>query len=167
MPISVLILSRSIDFGGSISKTFSEEVFTEVVIILLEEGHIKGDDYFLDGTKVKANANKHKVIWRKNSERYKEKACQRASEIINEANRLNDLEIPENTDPKSLSASADRIEESIEEDTASKATRRKKKSLAKKLKEESTKIERYENQEEILGERNSYIVERRLCIPTP
>ncbi len=60
------------------------------------------------------------------------------------------------TDPEGLNAAAEKAEESIDEDTDSKPTRRKKKSLSKKLKEESSKIAEYEKQQETLGERNSY-----------
>ena len=143
-------------FRGKYFKEILEEVFAEVVLVLLNEGYIKGEDYFVDGTKVKADANKHKVIWKKNSERYKDMARQRASEIIDEANRLNDVEIPQDTDPEGLNAAAEKVEESIDEDTDSKSTRRKKKSLSKKLKEESSRIAEYEKQQETLGERNSY-----------
>ncbi len=143
-------------FRGKYFKEILEEVFAEVVLVLLNEGYIKGEDYFVDGTKVKADANKHKVIWKKNSERYKDMARQRASEIIDEANRLNDVEIPQDADPEGLNAAAEKVEESIDEDTDSKSTRRKKKSLSKKLKEESSRIAEYEKQQETLGERNSY-----------
>ena len=105
---------------------------------------------------MKADANKFKVVWKKNSERYKELARQRASEIINEANQLNDVDIPLEADPEALNASAEKVEESIDEDTDSRPIQRKKKSLAKKLKEESSKIAKYEKQQETLGERNSY-----------
>ena len=143
-------------FRGKYFKEILGEVFAEVALILLEEGYIKEEDYFVDGTKVKADANKFKAVWKKNSERYKDMARQRASEIIDEANRLNDVEIPQDTDPEALNASAEKVKESIDEDTDSRPIQRKKKSLSKKLKEESSRIAEYEKQQETLGERNSY-----------
>ncbi len=118
-----------------------EDVFTETVMILLDEGYIEGDDYFVDGTKVKADANKHKVIWKKNSRRFKEMTRQRAAEIIKEASLLNNAEIPQDTDPDSLSAAADKAEESINEDADSRSIQREMKSLPKKLKNNRLKLQ--------------------------
>ena len=143
-------------FRGKYFKKILEEVFTQVVLILLEEGYIKGEEYFVDGTKLKADANKYKVVWKKNTERYKDAARRRASEIINEANELNDLEISENLDSESLAQSSEKIENSIDESRDEKKVQRRKKSLSKKLKTESEKVGKYENQEKIPEERNSY-----------
>lgn len=45
-----------------------EEVFTEVVALLAEAGHITLEAYFLDGTKIEANANRYSFTWRKTVE---------------------------------------------------------------------------------------------------
>lgn len=38
------------------------DVFTEVVNLLIEEKYIKFENYFLDGTKIEANANKYSYV---------------------------------------------------------------------------------------------------------
>lgn len=53
-------------------KGIIEQVFTEVVELLLREGYIKFENYFLDGTKIEANASKYSWVWGKNTKRYKE-----------------------------------------------------------------------------------------------
>ena len=60
-------------FRGKIMKAVIDEVFYAVVEQLLEQGYIDLEKYFVDGTKIEANANKYSFVWRKSTERYK--AC--------------------------------------------------------------------------------------------
>ena len=46
-------------------KDVIEDVFYEVVHLLLEKGYIRLENYFLDGTKIEANANKYTFVWNK------------------------------------------------------------------------------------------------------
>ena len=49
------------------------EVFSGVVEYLVVEGYVKLDDIFVDGSKIEADANKHKVVWAKQRERYEKR----------------------------------------------------------------------------------------------
>lgn len=44
-------------------------VFKQVLLFLIEEGYIDLEDLYVDGSKWEANANRHKIVWRKNTER--------------------------------------------------------------------------------------------------
>ncbi len=57
-------------FRGEKMKGVIEEVFTSVLELLVEEGYVKLENYFVDGTKVEANANRHKVVWAKSRAKY-------------------------------------------------------------------------------------------------
>ena len=46
-------------------KGIIDDIFTEVVDLLLREKYIKFENYFLDGTKIEANANKYSWVWGK------------------------------------------------------------------------------------------------------
>lgn len=48
------------------------EVFAEVVELLVQEDYIKLENYFLDGTKIEANANKYSWVWGKATKRHKD-----------------------------------------------------------------------------------------------
>ena len=50
------------DFRSKTMKPVIDQVFGAVVEYLVEEGYVQLEHYFLDGTKVEANANKHKVV---------------------------------------------------------------------------------------------------------
>lgn len=69
-------------FRSSRMKDVIFEVFTEVVNLLLEEKYIKFENYFLDGTKIEANANKYSWVWGKSTARYKEKLKEKCTELF-------------------------------------------------------------------------------------
>ncbi|WP_349255065.1 hypothetical protein [Sporomusa sphaeroides] len=41
---------------------------------MIDQEYIKLENYFLDGTKIEANANKYSWVWGKSTKRYKEKS---------------------------------------------------------------------------------------------
>ena len=56
---------RTINRFRSDMKDVIEDVFYEVVHLLVEQGYIRLENYFLDGTKIEANANKYTFVWNK------------------------------------------------------------------------------------------------------
>ena len=42
-----------------------ETVFASVLELLVQEGHVSLDHYFVDGTKIEANANRYTFVWKK------------------------------------------------------------------------------------------------------
>ena len=52
-------------------------MLADVALMLAGLGHVSLDTYFLDGTKIEANANKHTFTWRKSVEKSRERlrAC--------------------------------------------------------------------------------------------
>ena len=47
-------------------KDIIEDIFYEVVKLLMEKGYIKMRSYFLDSAKIEANANKYSFVWSNN-----------------------------------------------------------------------------------------------------
>jgi transposase len=60
-------------FRGRRMKGVIAEVFSAVVEQLVSKGYLKLENYFLDGSKIEADANKHKVVWEKRRKRYEGK----------------------------------------------------------------------------------------------
>ncbi|MDV7399252.1 IS5/IS1182 family transposase, partial [Arthrospira platensis SPKY1] len=58
------------NFRGKRMKAVIDEVFSLVVEQLVARGYIKLENYFVDGSKIEADANKHKVVWEKRRARY-------------------------------------------------------------------------------------------------
>ncbi|WP_051354565.1 hypothetical protein [Aneurinibacillus aneurinilyticus] len=59
-----------------------EELFKRVLMLLVEEGHVHLDDYFVDGTKIEANANWYTFVWKKSAENYKKKLETKVDQLI-------------------------------------------------------------------------------------
>jgi transposase len=55
-------------FRSEVVKDVIEDIFTSALELLIEEGYIKLENYFLDGTKLEANANKYSWVWAKSTE---------------------------------------------------------------------------------------------------
>lgn len=154
-------------FRSNYLKDSLEKVFSEVLIFLLDNNYIKNEDYFIDGTKMEANAGKHTHVWSKNTKRYKEKVESRVKAIlaeIDELNRAEDAEyegedLPEYGERSSVSSQdIDKVVSSINEKLISSTNKssKKRKSQVKELKSLSEKLVKYEEQERTLAGRNSY-----------
>ncbi|WP_408010704.1 transposase [Pseudalkalibacillus sp. A8] len=63
-------------FRSERMKEMIEPLFTELIKLLLDRKYISMENYFLDGTKLEANANKYTFVWKKATDRYEEKLQQ-------------------------------------------------------------------------------------------
>lgn len=69
-------------FRSERMKDIILEVFAEVVDLLVKEDYIKLENYFLDGTKIEANANKYSWVWGKSTKRYKQALIEKCRELF-------------------------------------------------------------------------------------
>ena len=76
-------------FRGERMKGVIEEVFASVVEVLVEGGYIQLENYYVDGTKIEANANKHRVVWAKCNRKYQEQIRDKVRGILEEVERVN------------------------------------------------------------------------------
>jgi len=155
-------------FRGSRMKEVVEEVFAEVLEYLIDEGYVKLETYFVDGTKIEANANRYQYVWRKNVGRYQRQVREKIEALLDEIERVNEQEQAEYGDEdleelggrgsKELDSAElasriaglnERLKEAPEKKGLAKAVRTLEKDLLPRL-------ERYEAQEATLGGRNSY-----------
>ena len=80
------------NFRGETMKEAVRKVFASMMEFLVEEGYVKLENYFVDGTKVGADANPHKVVWAKKTKRYKEKLQKQIEELLDEIEQVNKCE---------------------------------------------------------------------------
>ena len=78
------------DFRGKTMKGIIQEVFREVLELLIEAGYVKLEEYFVDGTTIEANARKHSYVWAKNTKRYKDQLGKKVEELLEEVERVNE-----------------------------------------------------------------------------
>jgi transposase len=69
-------------FRSSVMKEGIEVVFGEVLQYLIEGGYVTLENYFLDGTKIEANANKYKWVWAKSTTKYKARLQEKIQELL-------------------------------------------------------------------------------------
>lgn len=145
-----------------------EQVFTGVVLLLADAGMIDLDTYFLDGTKIEANAGKFTFVWGKSIDRYTEKLRAKVHAHLAAIDELNDEEealAPEEPgaiDAERIRQAADEINRRLREKGESKDPDDK--AEAKELrraerafqKDYLPRMEKYERQKEILDGRRSY-----------
>jgi transposase len=140
-----------------------ENIFAKVVDLLAQNNYLDLSTYFLDGTKVEANANKYSYVWKTSTKKYQQSLKENVHKHLIEIDELNnqedkkyaDIEV-QKIDTKKISKLADEISSTIKPNDTSKTNRRKK-TIVKKLKTDFLPREKkYEKQLEILENRNSY-----------
>ena len=103
-------------FRSTIMKDIIDEVFIQVMELLLDEGLVHLQDYFLDGTKIESKANKYTFVWKKVVNKNKLKLETKIRALISQIDYLNEQENSEYGD-KDLEEmgekpiSSDKIEE--------------------------------------------------------
>lgn len=144
-----------------------EEVFSEVIQLLADMGLVTLDTYFLNGTKVEANANRFTFVWAKSTERYREQLRARVHAHLAAIDEMEEEEEglapedPAEVDSGAIAEAARRISERIRDkgvgkrpkDEEGKALRKAKRMLEGEWGE---RMGRYEGQEGILAGRGSY-----------
>ena len=156
------------NFRSSKAKEVIEVLFKEMLEFLLEHNYIKMENYFCDGTTLRADANQYKMVWKKNAERFKLKTQEKCEVLFKEIDTLNaaedkqyaDTDLEEHGNASTISKAdinkhIDKLNEKIKS-TLDKRTLIKAKSLENKLKQASDKIQKYERQMEISGRRSGY-----------
>ena len=73
-------------------KIIMEDVFVELLVVLERKGYINTEEYFVDGTKIEANANKYTFVWKKAVKKYRAKLQEQVHELMKDIDNLNDEE---------------------------------------------------------------------------
>jgi transposase len=153
-------------FRGETMKEAVREVFASVLELLIEGGYVKLENYFVDGTKMEANANPHKVVWAKKTEKYKDRLRQQILDLLDEIEQVNEAEeeaygeedLEElggkgGIDAETLQRKVDELNQRLKEQPEDKKLKKVVKTLEKK---HLPRLEKYETQEKVLAGRNSY-----------
>ncbi len=162
-------------FRGDVMKGEVREVFTGVLELLVEEGYVKLENYFacastagtsVDGTKVGADANLHKVVWAKKTEKYKARLREKINQLLDEIERVNEAEEAEygdedleemggkgGIDAERLKAKVAELNERLRQQPENKPLRKAVKTLQE---DHLPRLEKYEQQEKTLQGRSSY-----------
>ncbi len=153
-------------FRSERMKEVLESVFTAVLQFLVEENYVKLEHYFIDGTKVEANANRYTFVWGKAVVKHKMKLQEKVQALfatIDETEKQEDqehggkdlselgeaAEITGEKLEKVVKKLEDQLKETPQDKPLKKAVRQIRKDLLPRL-------YKYEKQQQILGDRNSF-----------
>lgn len=141
-------------------KGVLKEVFSQVVLLMADQGLVNIKTVYVDGTKLEANANKYTFVWGKSIQHNKGRIKEQLKELWTYAESVakeelmdNDPTTFEEIDADQLSKTIDCINTALKDKPVDKKVKQKlkygKKNWPKNLK-------KYDAQQAILGDRNSY-----------
>ena len=134
-----------------------DKLFTQIVLMLHEEGLVSLKVQYIDGTKVESVANKYTFVWKGSTEKNKAKLEANVKAVLEAAETVLAIEGAEEQQELAsdeMARRADRILNKMDEEGLSDKKLRR--SVEKVKAENAQKMKEYEEKLETLGERNSY-----------
>jgi len=143
-------------------------VFKEIVKLGLKIGMIKGEDIFIDHTKMEADANKHKMVWKKQVKRQLgriEDELDVLFKYIEELNSKEDREFEDkdfdemerdNFDDEMVQGLIEEINVQVKKKEMDREKAREARKNIRRAHELLKRQKDYERKQETLGDRNSY-----------
>ena len=145
-------------YRGKRLKEGFDAVFTQVVRLLHEEGFVSLKVQYIDGTKIESVANKYTFVWRGSVEKYDARLKAKTEALLRQIEQNHAVENQENPVSEELTAEdvakrVERIKEKVDADNLSKEDR---KALKQIETDAGPRMNRYKEQLETMGSRNSY-----------
>ena len=141
-------------------KGVLKEVFAQVVTLMVDQGLVDIKEIYVDGTKLEANANKYTFVWGKSIKKYKDGMKTQLESLWNYAQSVAKEELMDNDpttypelDAQQVSKTIASINEALKDKPVDKKIKQK---LNYAKKNWPQNMAKYNEQEKILGERNSY-----------
>ena len=137
---------------------YIDNIFTQVVQMLVDANFISLEIQYIDGTKIEANANKYTFVWKKATKTNQGKLDLKVKDILREAEKQLDMEMTnESSDIMTAAEMSERTDEILKKMDETGISDKKLRKAVSRVKEESVpKMKEYEEKLEIVGERGSY-----------
>ena len=135
-----------------------DDIFTQVVQMLVDAKFVSLEVQYIDGTKIEANANKYTFVWKKATKTNQDKLDLKVKSILREAERVLNMELKDESDNvMTAEEMQDRTDEILAQMDEKGISDKKLRKAVVKVKEESVpKMKEYEEKLEIVGDRGSY-----------
>lgn len=150
---------RSINYyRGKRLKEGFDAVFTQVVRLLHEEGFVSLKVQYIDGTKIESVANKYTFVWRGSVEKYDARLKVKTDALLRQIEQNHAVENQENPVSEGLTAEevAERVRRIREKVDADNLSEEERKALKQIETDAVPRLNRYKEQLETMGSRNSY-----------
>ena len=142
-------------------KSSFKDIFKQVVLMLADEKLISLKQINTDGTKIEAQAGRYTFVWGKAIQTNKTKMLTQLEELWNYAQSIENEDGPDTDPPEFKEISKEIIEKTVSKidqklSGNSKASKKSKAKLNYIKKNFVSNLEKYDQQQAILGPRNSY-----------
>ena len=146
-------------FRGKRLKGIIQTLFADIVRMLHELNYVSLKVQYIDGTKIESAAGRYTFVWKKSIEKNKAKLEANIASVLadidaqikQDQSELGSEEVPKPIDSTELRKKMEQINTDLKEKSRCRA-----KQLKKLQEDYLPRLEKYEQQLEILGERNSY-----------
>lgn len=141
-------------------KDVLKEIFGQVVLLLVESGHVSLKEVYIDGTKIESKANRYTFVWGNSIKTNKAKMSEQLKELWDYTQEVAKEELinPETVDFKEIDHQ--KVQQTIAQIDHALADKKVDKKVKQKLgyarKHWPENLTKYQEQEQILGKRNSY-----------
>lgn len=135
-----------------------DAVLTQVVRLLHEEGFVSLKVQYVDGTKIESVANKYTFVWRGSVEKYDARLKAKTEALLRQIEQNHSIENQENPVSEELTVEevAERVERIREKVDADNLSKEERKALKQMETDAVPRMNRYKEQLETMGSRNSY-----------
>ena len=141
-------------------KGVIKKVFTQVVVLMSESGHVDLQNVYTDGTKIESSANRYTFVWGKSIKANKERITKQLEELWQYTQNVAAEELKDTTptqfaniDPEQVRKTVEQIDKALRDKPVDPKVKQKVKYAKKNWPE---KLKEYQQKEQTLGERNSY-----------
>lgn len=144
-------------FRSERMKGLIDDLFKEILVLLVDEGYVQLEDYFVDGTKIEANANRYSFHWKKSAIRYREKLKENVDQLIAQIDGIAQEEQACDEEEEELTERVESKVQEWEERLHHNPEQKELKKAVKKMKGNYlVRSKKYDEQLAVCGERNSY-----------
>ena len=134
-----------------------DSIFTQIVVLLHDEGLVSLNVQYIDGTKIESAANKYTFVWKGSTEKNKAKLEANVKSVLESAEKVLSMENADKEQEltaEEMARRADNILDKMDEQGIS--DRKLRKAVEKVKTEKAPRMREYEKKLDTLGERNSY-----------
>ena len=141
-------------------RNILKEVFAQIVLLLVQSGHVSLQEIYTDGTKIESVANRYSFVWGKAINTSRDRIRQQLKELWAYTQKVASDEKGDDTPPdfdkidsKEVKATIEKIDAALKNTEVSKEVKQK---LNYARKHWPAKLKKYKEQEKVLKGRNSY-----------
>jgi len=142
-------------------RNILKEVFAQIVLLLIDSGHVSLKEIYTDGTKIESMANRYGFVWGKAIKTSRDRIKQQLQELWAYTQKVATAEKDDDTPPdfdkidsKTVKETIDKIDAALKDIEKTDSKVRQKLAYAKK--HWPAKLKQYAQQEKVLAGRNSY-----------